>query len=94
MSNPFALNALNGYSSSVSAVSNPYIGGGSSSQVGAGSIFGAQGAQTGGQPKVGGANHQSQLNEVSQIGMEKKEGYMNGLGGTNNPDDHKLFLYA
>lgn len=94
MSNPFALNALNGYSptSAAASVSNPYIGGGKSGQVGAGSIFGAQGAQ--GQPKVGGINQQSELNDVSQIGASKKAGYMNGLGGTNNPDDHKLFMYA
>ncbi len=92
MSNPFALNALNAYNpaSAASAVSSPYIGAGQSGQVGTGSVFGAQKTGHG----VSGPSQQAQLSEVSQIGFGKKAGFENGLGGTNNPDNHKLFLYA
>lgn len=91
MSNPFAINQLSAFTQPAAAVSNPYIGG--SAAGGAGSIFTPQtGPQAG--PKAGGLNAQQGLNEVAMIGASKAEGFQNGLGGTNNPDDHKLFLTA
>ena len=59
-----------------------------SGRVGAGNINGSQGTGTG---KV---NQQTELNEVAKIGQEKRANFENGLGGTNNPDGHKLFLFA
>lgn len=86
--NPFALNAINAYTptAAAAAVQNPYIGNG---QVGGASIFTPTT-----QPTFRGGNPFSEIDEVSKIGQNKREGFMNGLGGTNNPDKHKLFLYA
>ena len=45
----------------------------------------------------GGAAIPSALREVSEVGVigaEKKDGFENGLGGTNNPDNHKIFYAA
>ncbi len=95
MSNPFAIGALNNFNPAQAASFNPNtnIGG---SQVG-GSIFSPQGAQGIGQPKIGGGNLQSELSEVSAIGAGKKAGFLNGVGGTNDPAapyGQKLHLIA
>ncbi|MDO5437638.1 MAG: hypothetical protein Q4F80_05525 [bacterium] len=93
MSNPFLINPYNNaYTQGVSAASNPYIGGGQT-----GGISGNPNAGQISKPEGGiktGPTHQQDLNEVSIIGAQKREGFENGLGGTNNPDDHKLFLVA
>lgn len=34
---------------------------------------------------------QSELNDVFNIGLSKKANFEVGCGGTNNPDNHKLF---
>lgn len=75
---------------------NPFAGsiGGAS----AGGVSGYQGpveagGATGGQ-KTGGSIFQKELDDVSLIGANKRAGFENGLGGTNNPDDHKLFCIA
>jgi len=39
-------------------------------------------------------NHYKQLNDVSLIGAQKAAGFQNGLGGTSNPDNHKIFFAA
>ncbi len=43
-------------------------------------------------PASGKISHANDLGEVASIGYNKAQGFYNGLGGTNNPDDHKLFL--
>lgn len=87
--NPFALNAINAYApaAATTAISNPYIGSG---HVGGGASIFTPAVQ----PAFRGANPFAEVDEVAKIGQNKKEGFMNGLGGTNNPDNHKLFLYA
>jgi len=95
MSNPFLVGLNNPYQSAATPVSSTYVGG--SQTGGTGSIWtagtpGAEGASKTGGAK--GATYQQDLNEVSQIGANKRAGFENGLGGTNNPDDHKLFLTA
>lgn len=35
-----------------------------------------------------------QLSQVRAIGLQKAQGFQNGAGGTNNPDDHKIFTLA
>ncbi len=87
MSNPF-LDVSSLYAQT-SAIQNPYIAGGKVGGNG-GEIGQAKG--TGAAPKVNPA--QAGVNEVANIGMAKKAGFEVGLGGTNNPDDHKLFYAA
>ncbi|MCD8024553.1 MAG: hypothetical protein LUE64_03365 [Candidatus Gastranaerophilales bacterium] len=81
MSNPFAIG---------SSYTDPSV-------IGGGSTYGAYGAYgTSGtgttQPKTTSAGED--INEVSMIGASKRAGFENGLGGTNNPDDHKIFYAA
>ena len=98
MSNPFlvGLNS-NSYSGTTTPVSSSYTGG--SSTGGTGSIWtgasaGAEGVSKTGSTKTGASSYQQDLNDVAAIGAEKRAGFENGLGGTNNPDDHQLFLTA
>ncbi len=105
MSNPFLIGASDAYAQTA-AISNSYIGSGSqqganwgaygtgSEGVSSPSIFPASG--TGGTSGVTstGASYQSDLNEVSQIGLEKRQGFENGLGGTNSRDNHLLWEVA
>ena len=95
MSNPFAINPYNAYAQNATPVTSTYVGG--SSAGGTGSIWGgtpeAQGvSKTGGNQGVN--SYQKDINEIAMIGANKRAGFENGLGGTNNPDDHKLFLTA
>lgn len=95
MSNPFAINPYNAYAQNATPVTSTYVGG--SSAGGTGSIWGgtpeAQGvSKTGGNQGVN--SYQKDINEVAMIGANKRASFENGLGGTNNPDDHKLFLTA
>lgn len=95
MSNPFTINPFNAYAQNATPVSSAYVGG--SSTGGTGSIWGgtpeAQGvSKTGGNQGVN--SYQKDINEVAMIGANKRANFENGLGGTNNPDDHKLFLTA
>lgn len=84
--NPFAINQ-NIHHAMFSGGTSPYIGGGQT-----GGVQGTSGAQG---PYGGGktwSSYQSDINEVAMIGASKRAGFENGLGGTNNPDDHKLFM--
>lgn len=88
--------ALNAYPPTGSGAisSNPFSSGGGQASVW--TTQGTGGVQT--PPETGkatGANqYQQDINEVGIIGAQKAEGFRNGLGGTNNPDDHKLFMVA
>lgn len=48
----------------------------------------------GGQAVGGGSVAQKEIGEVSKIGESKRATFENGLGGTNNPDDHRVFYHA
>ncbi len=100
MANPFTIGALDAYKNyQMPEVSS---GGIESGKSGAGSIFTnpqKTATQPLGQPGgigVSGTGAGSQLQqELSYIGsLKNPNDFGNGLGGTNNPDDHKLFLYA
>lgn len=93
-----SLNAIGAYNAyqqqSINPTNNPFIGGGSSQGT---SIWGnpqTTGVQTPPQTPATGTSYQKEINDVAMIGANKKEGFENGLGGTFNPDDHKLFTYA
>ena len=93
-----SLNAIGAYNAyqqqSINPTNNPFIGGGSSQVT---SIWGnpqTTGVQTPPQTPATGTSYQKEINDVAMIGANKKQGYENGLGGTFNPDDHKLFTYA
>lgn len=63
---------------------NPFAG-----SAGSPSIFGSPV-----QPAVQAPTFKGGIDEVAQIGAEKAAGFRNGLGGTNDPSGHKLFLCA
>lgn len=93
-----SLNAISAYNAyqqqSINPTNNPFIGGGSSQGT---SIWGnpqTTGVQTPPQTPATGTSYQKEINDVAMIGANKKQGFENGLGGTFNPDDHKLFTYA
>lgn len=91
MSNPFAINPYQAYANTANmSVNSTQIGGSN-----AGSIWGNPGSMgvtsPVNNPQIG-SSFNKELNDVSAIGAQKKGGYMNGLGGTNDPGDHKLFL--
>ncbi|HIS54653.1 TPA: hypothetical protein IAA82_06845 [Candidatus Galligastranaerophilus gallistercoris] len=93
-----SLNAIGAYNAyqqqSINPTNNPFIGGGSSQGT---SIWGnpqTTGVQTPPQTPATGTSYQKEINDVAMIGANKKQGFENGLGGTFNPDDHKLFTYA
>jgi hypothetical protein len=48
----------------------------------------------GGQKTGGGSVAQREIGQVAEIGQAKRDSFENGLGGTNNPDDHKIFYNA
>lgn len=93
-----SLNAIGAYNAyqqqSINPTNNPFIGGGSSQGT---SIWGnpqTTGVQTPPQTPATGTSYQKEINDVAMIGANKKQGFENGLGGTFNPDDHKLFTFA
>lgn len=93
-----SLNAIGAYNAyqqqSINPTNNPFIGGGSSQGT---SIWGnpqTTGVQTPPQTPATGTSYQKEINDVAMIGANKKQGFENGLGGTFNPDDHRLFTYA
>ena len=95
MSNPFTINPFNAYAQNITPTSSAYVGG--SATGGTGSIWGgtpeAQGvSKTGGTQGTNG--YHEDIKEVAMIGANKRSNFENGLGGTNNPDTHKLFLTA
>ncbi len=97
MSNPFAINSYDAYGAYAKTMEaqNTNIGTGGFSG-GAGSVgaagFPAGSARVG---KTEGINpFQQDINEVTKIGAQKRTGFEVGLGGTNNPDDHKIFYAA
>ncbi len=51
--------------------------------------------QGGGQPeaRIGAAGQDRNKLDPAMLG-QKRENFLNGLGGTNNPDDHKIFFAA
>ncbi len=51
-------------------------------------------AAGGGQTFGGGSVAQKEIGEVARIGEAKRGSFENGLGGTNNPDGHKIFYNA
>lgn len=80
-----SLMATNSYQTSVG---NPFSGGGTGGvdrSVSTGTTKGAE--------KTG-YSAQSDINEVGIIGANKRAGFEVGLGGTNNPDDHRLFCFG
>lgn len=78
------LAAQNAYQPYNYNIQSPEISGG---RVGAGQTGGTQQPQST-NPFAG------EIGEVAQIGAEKRDGYWNGLGGTNDPGDHKIFFAA
>lgn len=77
--NPFAINQN---ISATSFMSNPYIGNGQT-----GAIGGAQGPIGGTQT---GPTPQKEVDEVAQIGANKRADFENGLGGSKYPPSEEL----
>ena len=90
-----ARGAYNAYQNQqINPTNNPFIGGGASQGT---SIWGSPqttGVQTPPQTPHTGGSYQKDINDVAMIGQSKKANFENGLGGTFNPDDHRLFTYA
>ncbi len=56
--------------------------------------FGPQATQTSGKKEQAGMYGMQERGLDPQMLATKAQGFQNGLGGTNNPDDHKIFFAA
>ena len=86
MSNPFMINPYKAYENDASMhVNSTQIGGSH-----AGGVWGNPDSKgvtgPGGAQKTGG-NFHKEINDVALIGAQKKEGFMNGLGGAPTPPE-------